>query len=322
MKREMKIARVLLLLCLALSFASAFAQFGQGATFGRGNMVDWRTFKSGTSSKFNDPEMVVLNTENDYLSYWQRAMGGTAPTGNDWIKYRLVAVHLGNRPTSGYGIFVQNIVKDGAHAMVHAVEEIPIPGQYVAKIACSPWVLVKVERTSVAFRLQMTSRQARPAIILGPGGSYIGPGDNDGAGWVDPKFQCDWGTYRAGYASGIREPGIFVLNTEADFQNYYERAFGGRAPRAGVDWYRYRLVAVHLGCRKTTGYGVSVRNVLKNAAYGTIVAVEETPIPGEYVTRVETSPFVIVRVERTMVQFTLDMTSKQAKSGVVIMGKG
>ncbi|MEZ0325760.1 MAG: protease complex subunit PrcB family protein [Fimbriimonas sp.] len=321
----MKIARVLLLLSLLLSFASALAQIGQESTWGRANMIDWRTFKSGTASRYNAQEMFVLNTENDFLNYWPKAMGSpalSAPEGVDWIKYRLVAVHLGSRPTSGYGIFVQNIVRDGAFATVHAVEETPLPDQYVAKVPCSPWVIVKVERSAVSFKLQMSSRQARPAIILGPGGTYIGPGDNDGAGWVDPRYQCDWGTYQTGYDSYIENPEMFVINTEVDFQNYYAKAFGQRPPRAGIDWYRYRLVAVHIGARRTTGFGVTVRNVKKNGVYGTIVAVEETPIPGQFVSRVETSPYVIVRVERGVVQFTLDMTAKQAKSGIVIIGKG
>ncbi len=321
----MKIARVLLLLCLVLSFVSAGAQIGQGTTWGRANMVDWRTFRSGAASNFNTQELVLLNTENDFLSYWPRAMGSpalSAPNGVDWIKYRLVAVHLGSRPTSGFGIHVQNIVRDGGHATIHAVEETPLSNQYVANVSSSPWVIVKVERNAVAFKLQMSSRQARPSIILGPGGTYIGPGDNDGAGWVDPRYQCDWGTYRTGYDSLIEVPQMFVLNTEIDFQNYFSKAFGGRAPWAGIDWYKYRLVAVHLGARQTTGFAVTVRNVTKNGAFGTIVAVEETPIPGQFVSRVETSPFVIVRVERSVVQFSLDMTAKQAKSGIAIIGKG
>jgi hypothetical protein len=321
----MKIARVLLLLSLLFSFVTAVAQIGQGTTWGRANMIEWRTFKTGTASQFNDQEMIVLNTENDFLNYWPRAMGKpalSAPNGVDWIKYKLVAIHLGSRPTSGYNLVVQNIVRNGGYATIHAVEETPLKGQYVAPIASSPWVIVKVERSAASFKLEMTSRQARPAIILGPGGAYIGPGDNDGAGWVDPRFQCDWGTYQLGYASRIDNPQMIVLNTEVDFQIYYGKAFGGRAPRAGVDWYKYRLVAIHLGTRKTTGYGVSVRNVAKNGAYGNIIAMEETPIPGQFVSRVETSPFVIIRVERGVVQFSLDMTAKQAKSGIAIMGKG
>ncbi len=321
----MNVARVLLLLCLVMSFVSASAQIGQGATFGRANMIDWGTFKVGTASNYHQQELVVLNTENDLISYWPRAMGGSAfavPKGVDWLKYKLVALHLGTRPTSGYGLIVQNIVRDGGYATIHAVEETPLPNQYVASVPSNPWVIVKVERSAVSFRLQMTSRQARPAIILNRGGSYVGPGDNDGAGWIDPRYQCDWATYRSGHVSEIAHPEMFVLNTEADFQTYYSRAFGGHAPRAGVDWYRERLVAVHLGAKRTTGFGVSVRNVSKDGAYGTIVAVEETPIPGQFVTRVETSPFVIIRVERSVVRFSLSMTAKQAKSGIAIIGKG
>jgi hypothetical protein len=321
----MKPSRLLLLLPFIALCAAALGQFGQGTTWGRANMIDWGTFKSGTTSKFLDPQMLVLNTENDFIAYWPRATGNSAlsaPQGLDWNKYKLVAIHIGSRATSGYSVYVQNIVRDGAFATIHAVEATPLRNQYVAKVQTSPWVIVKVERNAVEFKLSLTSKQAQPSIILGPGGAYIGPKDNDGAGWVDPRLQADWGTYRQGATSRINDPQMLVLNTESEFIQYYERTFGGRAPRAGIDWYRYRLVAIHLGVRPTTGYAVSVRNVIRNGVYGTIRAVEETPIPGQYVSRVETSPFVIVKVERNLVQFSLDISAKQAKDGIVITGDG
>ena len=317
----MKPVRLLLLLCCLAAGASAVGQ----VTFGRANLIDWGTFKSGATSRFNDPEMVVMHTENDFQAYWQRAMGqagNAAPKGVDWMKYKLVAVHLGTRPNSGYSVIVQNILRNGSYATIHAVEQTPIPNQYVAQMQTSPWVIVKVERSAVDFRLDMTSRQSHPRIILGPGGTYIGPRDNDGAGWVDPRNQCDWGTYRMGEESLFTTQQMAVINTESDFIRYYEKAFGGRAPRAGIDWYRYRLVAIHLGAKATTGYGLTVRNVVRDGSYGTIRAVEETPIPGQFVRRRETSPWVIVRVERAIVQFNLDLSARPARSDIAIVGGG
>jgi hypothetical protein len=317
----MKFARLLLLFCFLAMTLPTIAQTG----LGRGNLFDWGTFKSGANCRFNDPEMVVMPTENDFQAYWQRAMGqagNAAPKGVDWIKFKLVAIHLGTRPNSGYSVIVQNITRNGVYATIHAVEQTPIPNQYVAQVQTSPWVIVKVERAAVDFRLDMTSRQAHPSIILGPGGVYIGPKENDGAGWVDPKNQCDWGTYRMGQESLFSTQQMAVINTEVDFQRYYEKAFGGIAPRLGIDWYRYRLVAIHLGSKPTTGYSVTVRNVIRDGVYGTIKAIEETPIPGQMVRKFETSPWVIIKVERAIVQFNLDLSSRPARSDIVIVGGG
>lgn len=312
----------LALVACAISAAAA-AQLPGGAQWSQQNYINWSTFKQGQHSRISEQQVIEIATEGDFMNYWQRSTGnapGTAPKGIDWMKQKLVAVHLGTRPNSGYSVAVKNIVRSGAWATIHAVEETPMSGVYVAQVQVSPWVLVKLDRTAAAFRTEWSSRTARPAIILGPGGSYIGPKDNDGAGWVDPKHQADWGTYRQGQECDITTPEFIVMHTIHDFARYYQRAFRGPVPSTSIDWNKYKLVAIHLGTRETSGYAVSVRNVIKNGAYGVVRAVEETPVPGQFVNRRATSPFVVIKVERNLVQMELDISVQQSKRGIAFGG--
>jgi hypothetical protein len=317
--------RQFLLLASAALVATASAQLPGAGKWAQANSVNWGTFKSGPNSRVSQQGFQELGSESEFMNYWQNATGnraGTAPKGIDWGKQKLVAVHLGTRPTSGFSVIVQNVVKDAGGATIRAVEQTPIPGQYVVETPSNPYVIIKVDRTAGNFKINWETRQATPSIILGPGGAYIGPKDNDGAGWVDPKYQCNWGTYRQGIESDITKPQMIVMKSEYDFQCYYVNAFNGGIPPSGIDWRTEQLVAIHLGTRPTNGIAVSVRNVMKDGTYGIIRVVEETPVPGQMIRRRPTQPFVVIRVERSIQRFDMDMSVRPANSGVVISGGG
>lgn len=271
-------------------------------------------------------QMIVIDSETQFGAYWAQSTGSpasTAPSQNvDWIKQRLVAIHLGARSTTGYNVVVQNIVRGIGTLTIKAVEETPIPNQYVAKVITSPWVIIQVDRDASQFQIEWSSRRANPSIILGPGGVYIGPRDQTGAGWEPVANQCNWGTFRAGTECNITSQQVIVMSSEWDFANYYRRAFDGPVPNSGNDWLQFKLVAVHLGSKPTTGYGISVRNVLRSNGGGIIRAAEEAPLPGQIVTRIQTQPWVIVRVECSLTDFKLDLQPDETNRRIVITGGG
>jgi hypothetical protein len=321
---DMNRARVFVGALLTLGFCSAFGQLPVSGQWNKQNYVNWRTLRSGSNSRYTTPQMIVLGTEGEFFNYWQRATGSpgeTAPTQNvDWDKQLLVAIHLGNRATTGYDVKVKGVVKDGTVDVIRAVEETPMKGQVVAKTVTSPWVIIEVDRDANDFRIEWSTAESHPQIILGPGGSYIGPGDRDGAGWVPLANQADWGTVRAGTECNIREQEVVVMNSEFDFINYYRRAFDGAVPASQNDFLRYRLIAIHLGERRTGGYTVSVRNVIKDGGRAIVRAVEQTPIPGMAVSHRATSPWIVIRVQRDLFDISLDLQVEQIKKGIAIVG--
>gem|GEM_PF-1717967 len=322
-------SRALPLVLLAALAGSASAQFHGLPT--PTNTVNWRTFRTGTTSRISGQTMFVLHTENDFVSYWSRSTGQsgeTAPRGVDWNKEKLVAIHLGNRPSSGFKVFVRSIDRGPSLAVIRAVEQTPIPGQYVAQVVSSPFVIVRVDKNAADYRLELSREEGQVGngVIMGPGGISVRPDyDAPSAPWVDPRFACDWSTLTSGSDCRTPDSGLFVLNSENDLQRYWERQvgrFASTAPR-GVDWLRYKLVAVHLGERPNGGFGIAVQGVQRRGAYGIIHTVEETPIPGSFVSREKSRPFVIIKVERSVVQFKLDQTSRpRGGGGITIFGNG
>ncbi|MGV3617835.1 MAG: protease complex subunit PrcB family protein [Fimbriimonas sp.] len=303
--------------------APAQGQAG-GSAWNAQNQVNFNAFRTGITSQITNAGLIEISSEADFQAYWARSTGQapqTAPQGIDWNRQKLIAIHLGQRRSGGYSVVVQSIRRTGAFAVVSAVERKPAPNQYVAQMITSPYVLVKVDRISIPFRLSMTEREGGQIpggriIVTDPGTVIVNPSDHSqrhGGGTMDPRFDVDWGNYSSGNFSHQFKGGVYSIDTPQQWAAYWSRLSRRPAEQApgGVDWLKYRLVAVHLGERRTGGYGVKVLRVDRNGVYGIIRAVEETPVPGSFVTQAVTSPYTIIRVPRNLVRFELDLTKRE-----------
>lgn len=129
--------------------------------------MNWRTHASGVYSRALSQEMLVLNTENDFDRYWLNYMGAgvRAPQGVNWQTEKLVAIHLGRRATGGYEASIQKIERANGKAHISVIERGPMPGQYVAQGITSPWVIVKVERSSAVYTYSVNKTNTLPGGI-------------------------------------------------------------------------------------------------------------------------------------------------------------
>ncbi len=111
-----------------------------------------------------------------------------------------------------------------------------------------------------------------------------------------------WSMFRTGQNAQIKTFQTRVISTEGAWQTFYRQLTGepaSNAPR-GANWATEELWVIVLGERKTGGYGVFVRNAVHvNARDIEVTFVEQTPAPGGVATQAITSPFVVVKANRT-----------------------
>lgn len=312
----------------AASFAGiavyAAAQVG-GQQWLPQNQVRWSTLQTGIVSKITQPSFQTLSSENDLQNYWRAATGQapqTAPRNIDWLKEKVVVVHLGQRSSGGYSVVVTGIDRNGATATVHASERTPLKGQWVSEMITSPWVMVRVQRDLPQIQLDLKKTegtQVGGVTIYQPGGAVIRPGNYDriGGARLDPRNAVTWSSLRNGTQSYITDAGVVTLATEGDWQRYWSRLTHGEAGPAprNVDWTKEKLVAIHLGQRPTNGYALEILSVERNGQYGIVRAVEEMPVAGSWITRRPTSPFAVVRVPRDLGNVSLDLTYREGDGG-------
>ncbi|MCO5296427.1 MAG: protease complex subunit PrcB family protein [Fimbriimonadaceae bacterium] len=149
----------------AILVATVAAQLGYGFQTG----VRYRTFDSGVLSAITTPRQQVLNNEAEFQTYWRQHTGSaaSAPRGIEWGKELLIAIHLGNRPTAGYQVYVEGIDRPTPNDLVvRFVESQPPKGMAAATMITSPWVLVRVERAGGNIRFQSRVQQSS-VIVLG-----------------------------------------------------------------------------------------------------------------------------------------------------------
>lgn len=114
-----------------------------------------------------------------------------------------------------------------------------------------------------------------------------------------------WDQYMAGENCAIEKATTRVINNAAEWQSFWLELAGRGASAADapkdVDWMKDKLIVITLGAKPTPGYSVFVENVERTRASEYVVQyVESQPIPGQLLPQVMTSPFVIIRIEKTV----------------------
>lgn len=115
-----------------------------------------------------------------------------------------------------------------------------------------------------------------------------------------------WRTIAQGDSSKIMREEARMINGDADWSRVYREMMGIRpgdqceVPQV-ADWNREDLLILHLGRRRTSGYGIYVETIGRSATgYYDIHYVMQEPMPGVQMDRATTSPFVIIAIEKTV----------------------
>lgn len=300
--------------------SSTTVQFGQ-------NLANFSVLRSGTVSRISRPGIQLIPSEAAFQRYWMQLTGQdprTTPRQN-WVINQLIAVNLGNRPSGGYSVYVTGVEQSG---LVHAVEVQPQPGQWVAKQVTSPYVILSVSKGVFNATLDLT--QSQPSNLHGVtvyGNDYaqVNPdsyiGQNVGP-TVNPENLMSFDVIGNFSDAACDASGVFVLSTYGDWDKYAASVFKSGTHPYPVNWAQYSVIAVHLGRRPCSGYRVRVLSLERNGSTGIVHALEEAPVPGSYVSKVETRPYLLLRVPRNILNFTLDLSHREGDGAVHFVGGG
>ena len=159
--------------------ASGFGQLGgvPGRLPESASNVRFATMASGIDLATNSPGLYVFNEPVGWSNYWRAHHRSPVPNlepgfFNNW---RLVAIHAGVRPTSGYGLTVTRIDRHIDRATISVVETTPMRGARNSQVATSPWTILRVERGAFGFDLR--TQQVAEQYGAVPNGTVIKIGD-------------------------------------------------------------------------------------------------------------------------------------------------
>lgn len=150
-----------------------------------GPIVQWTQVNQGVHCAIKQSEMRVLGSEAQWQSHFNRAFPadpGTRrdiPKVADWSKEIIIAIHAGQQPTPGYNLNVSTIARrQTGFYEIDAVFEKPNQNAMMPQMVTSPWVVIKVQRTTGTPRLTVIETVSR--VIRSSGPSHSGWGTSWG----------------------------------------------------------------------------------------------------------------------------------------------
>jgi hypothetical protein len=106
--------------------------------------VTFTTIAQGAASQIEEPRTVAVRTAAEWQALL-REHGGGRMADVDFARSTVLAVFLGSRPTAGYTVDITRIEKEEDALVVTWRERAPNPGDLVAQMLTSPFVIVRTD---------------------------------------------------------------------------------------------------------------------------------------------------------------------------------
>jgi hypothetical protein len=120
----------------------------------------WDTYRTGQFSQVESYRTFVIRDQSQYESYWFRTTGNppaAAPKDVNWLKNELLAIHLGQKPTGGYSVYVGGVNQiEGLTYAVSLVEQRPAAGARVTQSITSPFVIIRLPKRMATYMISKT----------------------------------------------------------------------------------------------------------------------------------------------------------------------
>jgi uncharacterized membrane protein YgcG len=114
-----------------------------------------------------------------------------------------------------------------------------------------------------------------------------------------------WRTIAIGDNSKIDHDEAWMVSGDDEWEAYYRKMIGAKADEKVrvpqiADWRKEDVLIIHIGTRATAGYAVYVETIGRSAQnYYDVHFVLQEPPKGSQIREGETSPFVVIAIEKT-----------------------
>lgn len=110
---------------------------------------------------------VVVDSEAEWQAVWAALRGVGDRPSMDWDKELVIGVFLGERPTGGYALTVQEIRRlSPNHIELRVVTQAPKPGDFVTMAFTYPGELVRIDRRGLNLPLTVVVRDQEGATLF------------------------------------------------------------------------------------------------------------------------------------------------------------
>lgn len=278
------------------------------------NQFVWRTYKEGAQSKAQDQRIIVMDTVADFQRY--RNTYGPEGAGDgrdvDWVQEELIAIHTGPRDSGGYSVGVTTIKKTKPNeATVYWSEFTPTRGVEKPKGGTSPWTIIRLKRPGVRLAFEGRREEGRlpgGIQILSTGGGYDSTCRCCEKCVREHENRLPYSNFWSGDDASVLTPSTVVISSSTEYSRYLQTySMSALTTTPDINWYRERLLAIHLGHKFTDGYRILIDHIdIVDKSRVNVTYLEVQPTDRLRTAFSTTGPYLIVRIPRvgSMVTFT------------------
>jgi len=267
--------------------------FEPSDNYGTGDRVQWGLYLTGAYCNIEEPRNDVISSVSEFRRFWLALNGqDNIPRDIDFSESQLICICLGKRPTSGYSVYVQSVVRPNKNnVVVTYTEKRPGPRDRIVEQLCSPFVILKIPRSEAKVTFKPQSEDSK-------GNDHYRNRDRSPIGMGEDAIF--YRNYTFGAVSKITAAQTRVITSTSEFAAYWKELTGSTDRPRDINFDNEQLVAIHLGSKPSSGYSVAVTSVTKPVSNQIVITyIERRPGPQDKVNGEPCSPYVVIRMPRT-----------------------
>ena len=110
--------------------------------------LSFATLSGGSYSGVEREEQLVIDSQTEYAELMEKLGRAEDTKEIDFSRFIVIAVFMGEKPTGGYDIRIQSIVRKDGLLEVHVLTRVPKEGEMVTQALSSPYHIVLCPRPS------------------------------------------------------------------------------------------------------------------------------------------------------------------------------
>lgn len=305
------------LLAFAGLLTVAAISFGQTSPFD----INWSTYKSGQYSKITTFSKFVMRSQADFQDYWAKSTGNparTAPNDIDWLKYEVLAIHLGTRSSGGYTASVRDVqMVRGNEYNVQVVEQVPARGGMTTEALTSPFTIILLPRRYAMYNVAVVKESAGgwdqgDHGNGGGGGNGGGHGDHDQDDGRKDGYRL---IERGELSNGPRQMAMDVVRSQGEWNRFWDRVrydsdvnVYGRSRERQIDWEHNRVLILQFD-RSYSGATIEISKVKKTEG-GFQVFVTQRLGGYQRADHFQGSPYIVIEVAGKSGKFDVKISQR------------
>lgn len=257
----------------------------------KNGLVNFTIISQGAFRGYEERENVIVRDGGKWREVWNYLHRHLTfvpnPTAVDFSREMVIAVFMGEMPTGGYSVEIQDVEMRNNVLRVKVLEKLPALGQIVSQAQTRPHSIIKVPAFEGEIRFEVkTEMYQLPGLSSEPKPDVI--------------ESVEFEPFITQISNHHRKEENFIIRSFEEWKEVWQKIYSHFSVPPDPPYFDFdknMLVALFFGEKPTTGYSIDVTEIKKVNDVMKISAVKEESGAGCFPVRVVNYPYTIVQLD-------------------------